>query len=166
MVALRISSYPELQAAIAALGEQVERDVIRGMRKVARWGRSEVLRESRRTTPRPRAWGNYERGWAVQSRADGAEIVNRTKHAIFVERGRRPGKAPPHAPIVRWVIQKGLSRQYPRARKIAWAITKKIARKGVKARPILAKTMPRIDARLAQEIKRVIAKAAANPPRA
>lgn len=166
MVSLRLRSFPEFRAAIAALGTQVERDAIRGMRKVARWGRSEVLRTSRATQPRPRAWGQYEEGWQVQSKRDGAELVNTSRHALFVEEGRKPlRKQPPLPVIVRWVMKKRLALKRNAAIPIAMAIARKIGRRGIKGRFVLTRTMPKISARLQRELDAVVARAAANPPR-
>jgi hypothetical protein len=165
-VPLRLRSFREFKAAVAALGTQVERDSVKAMRKVARWGRSEVLKTSRATEPRPYAWGAYEAGWQVASKKDGAELVNTSKHSMFVEKGRRPNKPPPPmGPIVRWVMKKGMARRPSAAIPIARAIARKIGRKGIKPKWILARTMPRITARFRKEMEAVLARAAAAPPR-
>jgi hypothetical protein len=166
MSALTLRSFKELEKALAALEREVRVDTVRAMRKTARWGVREIGKTARATKPRPYAWGNYERGWQVDSKKDGADIVNRVRHANYVEQGRRPGKAPPIGPIRRWVVQKRLALRPSVAQRIAYLIARKIARKGTKGRFVLARTMPKISARLARTIERVLSKHAAKPPRA
>jgi hypothetical protein len=166
MSALTVRSFRELEQALAALEREVKADVVRAMRKTARWGVREIGKTSRATSPRPYAWGNYERGWQVDSKKDGADIVNRVAHAERVEKGRRPGKAPPLGPIRRWVMQKRLALRPSVAQRIAFLIARKIGKKGVKGRFVLARTMPRITARLGKNIEAALAKHAASPPRA
>jgi hypothetical protein len=165
MSSLTIRSHAELVRALAALERDMQRDFIHAMRKTARWGVGQIGKTARATTPRPYAWGLYERGWKVESKKDGADIVNPVRHAVHVEQGRRPGKMPPIGPLRRWVMQKRLTNRPSVAERIARAIAKKIARRGVKGRFIFARTMPRISARLARNLHLVIAKHAAHPPR-
>lgn len=50
--------------------------------------------------------GAYKRGWQVRKHPAGAEIFNDAPYAGVIERGRRPGSAPPLAPILAWVKRK------------------------------------------------------------
>lgn len=54
-------------------------------------------------------------------------------YAPVIERGREPGKAPPHEPIKQWVMKK-LGKSDYEADKIAWAIVHKIKNEGTRAR--------------------------------
>lgn len=54
-------------------------------------------------------------------------------YAPILERGRKPGKAPPHEPIKQWVIKK-LGKSEEEADSIAWAVVHKIKNEGTKPR--------------------------------
>lgn len=166
MSTLTIRSLAELQRALKALEREMEREVTRAIRKTARFGVREIRKTARETSPRPRSMGLYEDGWQARTTKDGAVIFNPVRHAEFVEKGRRPGKAPPIGPLRRWVMRKRLALKPSVAERIARAIAKKIAKRGVKGRFVLARTMPRIIKKLERSIEQVIARHAAHPPRA
>jgi len=48
----------------------------------------------------------------------------------YVDQGRKPGKMPPEAPILKWISQKGLGNQDDKG--LAFLIRRKIAREGIK----------------------------------
>lgn len=69
-------------------------------------------------------------------------IYSNDPNAIFKDRGRGPGKAPPPQAMLGWVQFKGLGGT-PRERKqIAFLIGRKIARKGTKGVHLYDKAVP------------------------
>lgn len=189
MAVVNLRNLDELAHALRALGKKVEKEAIQGMRNAARFGATAVLRTSAKEKRRPKAAGTYERSWLVHTLDDGATVSNSARHAIFVERGRRSGRAPPIEPILEWVYQKRLAsrarasklrkrkgktilartpsamKEGDRAMAIARAVQRKIARKGTPGRWILRKTMPTIAKRATLELRRAVRKIVNKPPR-
>jgi hypothetical protein len=78
--------------------------------------------------------GTYQTGWRYQAAFTRLYLRNVAPHAIFVEKGRRPGATPPPiGPIRAWAVRHGMP---PGS---AYAIAKAIGRRGIKARPTLFK---------------------------
>ena len=76
--------------------------------------------------------GKYQRSWFRKYRKPyGVTVGNRSKHATFVERGRRPGRMPPVGVIRGWLKRRG------RPQRLAWPIARAIGRRGIKARPVM-----------------------------
>lgn len=190
MTTVYLSTWNELVRALHQLGERVEQDAIRAMQDAARFGVAAVIRSSATTKPRPKASGTYENAWLVHRLRDGATVSNSARHAIFVERGRRPGRAPPLDPIKEWVRQKRLDRQALAAAKkrrkgtgkvtrkrtaarflemfvhmLARRIQRKIAARGVSGRYVLRRAMPTIAKRAHRELRTVVKQIVSNPPR-
>lgn len=111
MTAVQLQSPAELKSALKHLGVEAENAMAKAMQDAARFGVAAVLRTSAKTKPRPKASGTYERGWHTVKLEDGATISNSAAHAVFVERGRAPGKRPPKDPLVEWVYQKRLAKR-------------------------------------------------------
>ena len=76
----------------------------------------------------------YVAGFKAIRTMHGAEIVNTARHAIFVERGRRPGaRMPPFDPILGWVQRKlGTS-----DRGVVFLVRRAIATKGIPPKRIM-----------------------------
>lgn len=177
MATLTLHSLTELQHALNMHGRQIEEEMVKGMQRAARFGATAALRTSTQTTPRPKASGTYERSWLPTKLSDGAVLSNTARHAIFVERGRRPGRQPPLEPIMEWLFQKRIVRRFTgkserrgaarkwRARFIARSIARKIGRKGTRGRFILRKTMPIIAKRVAYETRKAIRLVTSKPRR-
>jgi hypothetical protein len=162
MTTVRIRSPKDLAPAIRKLGKAVDRELVKGMRKAARYGATEVVRTAQTTHPRPRASGTYIRSWTVIKTKDGADLANTSRHAPFVEEGRRPGKQPPREAIVEWVKLKKMASSRAKVRGIAIAVARKIGRTGTRGRFVLKRTMPKIDVEARRQtvlaIKRAIAR--------
>ncbi len=190
MASVQLRSMDELARALKELGERVEKEAIRAMQDVARFGIAVVLRESARAEPRPKASGHYENAWLIHRLRDGATVSNSARHSVFVERGRRPGRAPPLDPIKEWIELKRLdTRALTIAKKrrkgagrvtrkktaerfrrtfthrLARLIARKIAARGTKGRFILRKSMPLMAKRASRELKRAVARICSDPPR-
>lgn len=59
-------------------------------------------------------------------------IYNTAKHAVYVEAGRRPGaRMPPKAPILAWVLRRGMPAS------AWWPVARKIAIKGIAPRKVV-----------------------------
>jgi hypothetical protein len=149
------------------------------LRKTARWGAGQALRISATSQPRPRATGTFERSFVVTKLVDGALLSNSARHAIFVEVGRKPGRMPPVAAILEWMIAKRIDKQIGRAlgrdeagrfqaapqvvlQAVALRIARKIGRRGTKGRRIMAQVLPLLRKRLRIEIDAAMAKAFAS----
>ena len=105
------------KVSLAMFGKELERQstsyknaIITGMRKTAVFGKTAVVRTIKRTKDpfRIRASGTYEAAgnWVTQDTNDGAVLAPISKHALFVERGRKKGKMPPEQVIREWAFQK------------------------------------------------------------
>lgn len=114
----------------------------------------DIIRKTAATfSPAPRATGKYLRGWSYRRSSKGAVVFNSTGHASFVERGRRRGsRMPPVAAIAAWMRAKGMDEDAGRA----YAIARAIAKRGIRARPVLARSMPEIRARLRREMSKLV----------
>lgn len=195
MATTYLGSIRELGPALEGLGRDTEARVIKSLRESARFGHTAVVRTTRRTRdPHAiRASGSYENNWIKQDLVDGAILANAVFYAVFVERGRRPGRQPPIKPILEWIRQKkiGSKIQGPQRRfsgkgakaaraaareamaasqleadtALARAIARKIARKGTRGRWVLRRTMPLITRRAAREIRKGLRDISNNPPR-
>lgn len=112
---IQLSSIEALRRELQMLGPRVEAEVVKAMRKSARFGVTANIRQSAMTKPRPKASGTYEAAFVATDIRDGSVVSNTARHARFVEAGRRPGKMPPFAPILEWAKQKklfGLGRSF------------------------------------------------------
>jgi hypothetical protein len=75
--------------------------------------------------------GDYRTGWYATARARDLVIGNRAKHFINVEKGRRAGAPmPPHAPLLRWVLSKGMQAS------AAFPVRRAISERGIEGRPL------------------------------
>lgn len=103
---IRLRSAQQLPEAV----DRLERNMIRGLHAVARkaagYAKTRAMLRARRTDAE--ATSTYVRGFVAEPTPDGAVMANSSFHAIFVERGRKPGKMPPVAVIMKWLIAKGL----------------------------------------------------------
>jgi hypothetical protein len=111
MATVEVRSFRELQILISRLGMAADRAVEKAFRDTARFGVAAALRTSAKTKPRPKASGTYENSFVVTKVPGGAVLSNSAKHAIFVERGRKPGRRPPQGPITEWVYLKRLAKR-------------------------------------------------------
>lgn len=80
--------------------------------------------------------GEMARGYAVIRDMDAVRLLNEAAHAVYVERGRQPGRMPPPDAIALWA-QRALGIPADDAKSAGWAIAVSIAREGVEARPVL-----------------------------
>jgi hypothetical protein len=166
---IRLDDPRQLGLAVRRLGKSMDAAAVKAMQATARYGASQAVAVSAQTKPRPRARGGYERSFVVTKLSSGAVLSNSSKPAIFVERGRRPGKMPPEAEIISWIKAKGLDKSLRsglgrgaggrfrsvgrgKLRSLAFLIRRAIARKGTKGRYVLLRTMPRIAQRLPVEL--------------
>lgn len=97
-------------------------------------GGSRILRFLREQTALRRIMdqGTFANGWSMEFHGKHElEIANWAPHALFVERGRAPGKPPPVAPLMEWAGRK-LGRP-----ELGYAIAKSIGKKGIKPRPVM-----------------------------
>lgn len=115
---IKLQSLDELEAAFKKMGPNMSRGMRAIARKAAVYGVARGVLRSRAAGIR--ATGAYDAGFVHAQTTDGAIIANASEHAIFVERGRRPGRMPPVMAILKWLIAKGLvTMKAPSRREIA-----------------------------------------------
>lgn len=161
----------ELGPAIRWLGTLAHRNSLKAVRGSATYGKVAVGQTIKRTKDpfRIRASGEYQDpgNWLVQETKVGAILSPTSFHALFVERGRRPGAKPPYEVIMKWAFQKKIGLRKgrnlntsqtgtKRTARIVKAIQWKIAKKGTKGRWPLRRTLPKIAKRLAKEMKKAM----------
>ncbi len=162
----------ELKSALIDASRTADRNALLAMRKTATYGKTAVARTIQRTRDpyRIRASGAYQNpgNWLVQKTDVGAILSPTSAHAIFVERGRKPGKRPPFGRILEWMIQKKVGKirrgrnattavsGTPRTRRIVRRIQTKIGLKGTDGRWPLRRTMPRIAKRAQTELNKAM----------
>ncbi len=106
----------------------------RRIAKALRAGGREVTRRLRSASWAVYYQGAYREGWiAVPHGPTQLIITNKAPNFPYVEFGRRPGTWPPHTPILKWVLAKGMSAN------AVWPVKAKIRYKGIAARPLLVK---------------------------
>ena len=166
---IKLRTPKELGPALRKLGKRMDAGMVVALRKTARWGASQAVRVSAATQPRPRATGTFERSFVVTKLRDGAVLSNSARHAIFVEVGRRPGRMPPVAKILEWMITKRIDKQIGRKlgrdakgrfvsasreelEAVALRIARKIGRRGTKGRHIMRQVLALLRVRLRVEI--------------
>lgn len=157
---------------------EIETRNLAALRETARWGLAVVQRQTQRQ--RISATRTFAMAWFAKNTSDGAIMGNSAMHAVFVERGRRPGRPPPVSVILEWARAKKLiraksERKQVKRRRIAisyknrmgfvFAVARKIGKKGTKGRFILRNIMPRLQGHYFAELKRRLRALSANPPR-
>lgn len=170
---VRLKDFYALGRALKALGRDVDAGAEMALWKAARWGVGYARGIAASTDPRPKATGDYERGFRAERIKGGGRLFNASPHARWVERGRKPGKGPPIEAITEWVMVKGIVRRsrykakskFDEARSVAFAVQRKIAKKGIKGRYVLDRSMPAVRAKAKANLASMIAKIAARPPK-
>ncbi|HEU4411183.1 MAG TPA: hypothetical protein VFS43_38375 [Polyangiaceae bacterium] len=119
-----------------------------------------VQEEIAGTTPhQPVDQSQYKGSWRGTPTEAGFLVYNLAKHAVWVERGRRPGGKPGgiYRHILPWAKRHGLDAG------AAWAIAVKISRRGYKPRWVLKRAneraRPILRARVARALSRHLSKA-------
>lgn len=105
-VQVSLKDFPE---RIRKLEKECPRAVERGMRDASLMLRGALVQVAiKQADPQPVDQGQYKSAWGGRDVPGGAQVFNLTKQAFFIERGRKKGKMPPHAPIREWVRRKGI----------------------------------------------------------
>jgi len=110
------------------LGRQLQADRMRIMHKVGKQG---VVMLST-LSAHIKDLGTYQRSWRYHAGFRHLRFFNTSRHAPYVEHGRRPGRRPPPVSALRGWCRRKLGNA-----DLAWAVAKKIGKKGIKARPVL-----------------------------
>lgn len=180
-----------LGSSLRAFGKAVAKAEVIACRKAAQRARSAVVELSK--SEGIAASGTFDREWKIDKEPKGAVLGNAAHHALFVERGRKPGKAPPRAAIVKWMIARRWIKMPPKSRTaktitkrgeanrrraserrsaamekyahIAFVIAMKIKRKGFKGRWLLKRTMPCFRRWIKEETAEAIRRLKRNPPK-
>lgn len=157
--------------ALRSLGRDVERAVRIAALKAALRGQALAIEAS------PRASNAYALSWRVKKLRDGAVVGSTSEHAIFVEEGRKPGKPPPVAPILKWMRDVGIGvevKPYKRRRRkgkrrktkrtrqaamrfsLALRIARHIGRRGTTGKYVLKGTIPAVSQHFWRGVEREI----------
>lgn len=72
----------------------------------ARWGVARMVSET--AGRKVDASAQFKRQWKVVKFPGGAATANTSPYAVFVERGRGPGRQPPVKALQAWLVQKGI----------------------------------------------------------
>jgi hypothetical protein len=114
--------------------------------------------------PAPINVGSYIRAWQAKHLDNGAVLFNDAPHAIFVERGRRPGaRMPPKAVIAEWLDQKMRGRIRARgkrlqeAARLAFVVARAIGKRGLPAHRIMARTKRKLDPMVRKAVEAALA---------
>lgn len=93
-----------LQRALVALAQRIEQSVTRASWVAADWGLSRAV--STTAAKGISASNTFKSAWISRRLKDGALVGNSAEHAVWVERGRKPGRPPPAGAILRWLEMK------------------------------------------------------------
>lgn len=117
----------------------------------ARWGVARMVQET--AGRKVDASAQFKRQWKVVRFPGGAATANTSPYAEFVERGRRPGRRPPIAAIMKWAKDKGLASK--RAKASPEAKKAKVTRPSAPSKP---KRTYKPQTRLTQKNRELIAR--------
>jgi hypothetical protein len=106
-----LRSTRDLQRVLAACVVEIERRTIKSMHEAVRWGLATAVRDTKREGAT--ATNTFAQAWFARTSNDGAMLGNSAAHAVFVERGRKPGKQPPVSVIEDWIEAKKLVSNKP-----------------------------------------------------
>lgn len=112
----------DLTDALHKLVRALERQNLIAMERAARWGFNQAIIRTQRG--HATASRTFIQAWFTKRIDGGAIVGNSAAHAVFVERGRKPGKMPPVSVIEEWIKVKKIA-------KMARKPTHKEARKAV-----------------------------------
>lgn len=154
-------------AWLASMGSGVKVAAMRGLYSAAIRTVQHIQTSVIPAEPRvPVDRGIYRAGWRAEHIPEGALVVNRVPHAIFIEYGVRaanvkPGRAMIDA-LAEWVRRKGIEKSGTGARQVAFAIAMSMKKKGIfnggNGLRILEKAARRIPRFISEEIGREIEK--------
>ena len=98
-------------------------------------GGKEVKQHLRSASQKVYYRGEYREGWYATIIGPNQMVIsNKAPHFPNVEYGRRPNRAwPPHDPILKWVLSKGMGAG------AVWPIRRKIGIVGIPGRPLYIK---------------------------
>lgn len=183
MGTVHFKSMRELRKGLEAYGKAGEAAMLRAAKEASVFARTAVIREQYRMKPQPKATGEYWRSWVSGATKRGPYVANKARHAIFVEKGRRPGRMPPVEAIREWLYATGTlsrpsasygsARQRSRARIrrrmhiniMALPIARAIGKRGIKARPVLGRAMPHIIKRYFRDVRKQMKELNKRPPK-
>jgi len=156
----RTLTVTEFQRQILKIAPELEKAVIRGFRSAALRMVSVVVEEIETASPHSAVdRGELRNSVDYRPLDNGAIVQVSAPHAGIIEYGTRPFW-PPEAPIVAWVLRKGLADSPKAAKGIAYAIRKSISEKGIAPRHYFAKAFERAKQITKVEVSRALIEAA------
>lgn len=111
MPVVTLPSLKALERVILALGHRLEQANLAAAWTASQWSVSAATKATNRA--KINASQTFARSWLCRRVKDGAFVANSAAHAYFVERGRKPGKGPPLAPIEEWIRLKKIMPSKP-----------------------------------------------------
>lgn len=131
---------------ISKLEPEVAQAVLRGLSSATVRGKSEVVKEIDRSVPYPAVDTGRLRN-SVKANGFTRELWVDAPHAAPINYGTRPFR-PPLAPLLTWVVRKGLADDEDEAYVVARAIQNKIAAEGIAPRHFWEKAMTTVQDQL------------------
>jgi len=113
---IKVDGVLALQRELNTQERKVYQDLVRTCRRAAEYGRTRAIHHAAREGIKPHRGGNgedYASSFEVAPTRDGAVLGNKSKHARFVELGRRPGRPPPVTVILLWMFERGIIKRLP-----------------------------------------------------
>ena len=135
-------SLDDLPALLSRLEPETAKAVLAGLRSAALRAKSVVVQEIDRAQPYPAVDSGRLRN-SVEVNLFTREIRVTAPHAGILEKGTRPFW-PPLAPLLTWVVRKGLADDEDEAYAVAKAVQAKIAKEGIAPRHYFAKAMKKV----------------------
>lgn len=178
MAVVDLRSLKDLQRVLRLLERRISEGVTDAAAEAADWGVGKATSATMKSGAT--ATQTVALSWISRRVDDGAIVANSAEHYIYVEVGRKPGRAPPLDALEEWARTKKLIRAKSERRKakrrrikisfkdrwrFLFAVQAKIARRGTKGRFILRDLAPLLGNRYFRQIKIELGKITLSPPR-
>ena len=147
-------TFEQFEAILKRMPNALESAVIRGLRSAAARGKGEVVREISRAKPYPAVDSSgLRQSVTLQNIPKGSELFVDSPHAPHLEHGTRPFW-PPAAPLILWLVRKGIAEDEDEAEDLVYAFQATIATYGIEPRFFFQKAMTTVGKRyVPQEIR-------------
>lgn len=137
----RTVTLAQFQGILRRFPESAEGAIVRGLRSAAVRGKAEVVRQIDNAKPHPAVdSGGLRQSVTYERLEKGGELFVDAPHAPHLNFGTRPFW-PPKAPLILWMVRKGLVEDEDEAEELVYVIQRKIASEGIAPRHFFSKAM-------------------------